>query len=449
MAIGISFEYWYLAHKREMLSAKDAFHTAAVQAALSVKLAWRVTSIQPQFVASNLFSSRNSGDPTCKNASQYTSSLPVTADEFENFAASNLYWNIDKTITEVQWAPYVHPSNRDQVQTMLRTDNPEFEIFQFGADGKDITQASDPGPFAPIAYCSPKNTYIEGLDLYNDLFEGPVVRNTERTGDTLSTTPFQLRGLDAKRWDGFQMGFTVYIPLFATDTGEVTPKKTGKFLGVVINVVAFHPLLNNVLEDVKLDEMDVYLFTVPDPVVGETERFLAQFQSMPYEGMSNTTVEELGKMKSVDIKGDHVTKIDDPVFLIDLGDRSLRLVVRSRSGRYTSKFQTAFPFILITIAILVKMVDKTFALVNHWLYKATDERRVLKEYHTEQELASINIDERRMEMESKYSAHRIFRWNPTSVHSDTTWGVTIVKQSIHAPDISHHGLPVNISPSVP
>ena len=430
IAIGISFEYWYLAHKRETLSAKDAFHTSAVQTALSVKLAWRVTSIQPQFVASNLFSSIHEPPISCDNTTEYTSSLPVTAHEFEKFAASNSYWNIDKTITEVQWAPYVHASNREIVQTMLRTNNPGFDIFEFGPGGsKQTIQMSDPGPFAPIAYCSPQNTFIEGLDLYNDLFEGPVVRNTERTGNTLSTAPFELRGQPVDRWNGFHMGFTVYIPLFGS-AGGVTPQKTANFLGVVANVVAFYPLLNNALKDVTLDEIDVFLFTVPDAISGETERFLAQFQSMPYDGMDNITVEELSKMKTGDITGDIVSDIDDPLFLIDLGDRTLRLVVRARSGRYTSKFQTAFPFILITIAIMVKLADKTFALVDHWLYKATDERRVLTEYHTHEELQLIDIDKRRMEMEGKYSAHNIFNWNPSAPSQPDTSNITVVTTSL-------------------
>jgi hypothetical protein len=414
IALGVSIEYFVLAQKRESLSATDAFRMHALEVAMSVKLAWRITAMHPQFAASNLFSSK--WDTTGSTTS--TASLPVTAAEFEKFAASNIYWNKQGTMVETQWAPYIESNNRNTVEKKIDEEGSiAFQIFKFGANGKDNIPEKDPGPFAPIAYCSPPNPFIVGLDLYNDLVEGPVTRNTQRTGQTLSTAPFQLRGLPSNAYGGFQMGFTIYIPLFRDSSGNVTPMKTDDFLGVVVNVVAFQPLLEGILSDVQLNEIDVFLFTNADPVSGETERFLAMYQSRPYEGMTNFTVDEASRLLVKDITGDIVTSPDDPNFMVDMGDRTLRLVIRARTDRFEKKYVTFLPIVLMIVAILVKLVDKIFHFVDHWIYEASDEKATISKYLDDHELGTIDIDERRQSMEGAYSVKNLFcGWRSMKKH---------------------------------
>jgi CHASE1-domain containing sensor protein len=302
--------------------AELEFERIAQAITQTIQLSWRLTLTFPEFVVANLIASP---------------SFPRRG-EFEAFAAGNPYWNPLKTILEVQWVPFV--SDRSSFEFSVREQIPEFMIFTFSSSGK--VPALNHSQYGPITYCSPMNNFILGLDLYNDPIEGPLIREAEATGRILSAPPFPLRGLP----DGtdFKQGTTVYMPLFILNASSPSPAISiqrapgASFLGCVVTVIHFHPLVARVLAPLGLRGIDVFLFDPPpnasSPSPPSAAAYVAHYESPPADSRPALSPAAAAALRPEDIAGDLVTAFAPAWDVPTAGGRALRVLVRARAGSY-------------------------------------------------------------------------------------------------------------------
>ena len=78
IALGVSVEYFFLAQKRETLSAKDAFSSSSLEVAMSVKLAWRITVSVPYILPHYLHALASGQEQGHPSLSQVTQGTPPT-----------------------------------------------------------------------------------------------------------------------------------------------------------------------------------------------------------------------------------------------------------------------------------------------------------------------------------------------------------------------------------
>ena len=259
----------------------------------------------------------------------FSSPSILSRQEFDQFTSGNVYWNTLKTIFQTQWVPYIRNANRSAFEAAVRKELEWFKIFRFNSSGIAVEEPQNSfSVYGPITYCAPPADYIVGLDLYNDPIEGPILQRAQATGSVLSAKPFELRGLAIP----FRLGMTIYMPLYQTN-GTFTVSKTDDYLGSIVSVFLFHPLLSNVLSDLTLRNTDVFLFEVDSGDALNASTYLAHFESEPESTMPNLLPPAVYALRPSDIAGDFVTAFTAD-YDVTVVDRTFRVLVRAREGSF-------------------------------------------------------------------------------------------------------------------
>ena len=258
--------------------------------------------------------------------------------EFNAFASSK-YWDPDKTINGLQWAPLVLNSQRDHFETLVRREIPRFTIFNFTILGNTSIPVPKPSNsssyYYPILYCYPLADSILGLDL-NDDVEGPWIDRARASGEPASAVPFLLRGLGPST--PFHMGMTVYLPAYFNGNGsaityDLIPES---YAGCVVAVFLFRSMIASILDSLQLVNYDVFLFYV-DPTdvnatnAAATATYVAHYESPPADDAPGLSPAEALRIRPENVTGDIVTAFDSALDVLMAG-RIFRVQVRARAG---------------------------------------------------------------------------------------------------------------------
>ena len=297
-------------------TSQDQFLSAIANILRSISLGWEETVAYPQMVQSFLISSPM---------------FPSSSD-FEKFIGSNMDYDPRGVIKFTEWVPRVPKSERSQFEQKMRMVDPGFEIFLFASDG--ITDIVEPqnssSEYHPISYCSPRYDPLVGFDLYNDKVEGPFLREARDSGAPTSPPPFLLRGIVER----FKMGTTVYLPLYAINSShfnstspvvDLSLKRSSIYWGCVVAVINFSSFMNSILQDLDLQNLDVFLFNAAD------SSYVAHYESDPAQTKPNYSPENASSLVPANISGDLVTAYSSEYDVVIAG-RTYRLLIRSRAG---------------------------------------------------------------------------------------------------------------------
>eukprot|EP00290_Baffinella_frigidus_P041442 CAMPEP_0180278274 /NCGR_PEP_ID=MMETSP0988-20121125/7392_1 /TAXON_ID=697907 /ORGANISM="non described non described, Strain CCMP2293" /LENGTH=514 /DNA_ID=CAMNT_0022249803 /DNA_START=37 /DNA_END=1578 /DNA_ORIENTATION=+ len=413
LAVAISIEYYILAEKREVLSAKETFAQTVDEIRLELQEGWQITQMHPEMIASAIVA-YGADDGLSR----------VDAGSFEKMASSNPYWDPRKTVLEVWWVPHVAAGKRASYEET-------FEVVFSRVTGSAVTPLEDSavGPFAPVMLISPPDSSRRGHDLYSDSFEGPLLRKALETGETLVSLPFKMKNAkghfritDASPDMDYVMASTIYKPLYLDSQGEIShaPSSGSEPLGAVVTQVQMQPLLT-VLDLIRvevdgksagLEEMDVFLFQEP-PLSSDGKRrvsltnshILGVYEGGPDETRKGLSIYNTAEMTPGGVDGDFVTKLDDEEFMIKAGDRNFLIVVRGREGRYVARFLTFLPATFMMIGLIVKFIDKSFAIWEEKYYRESDKAAAVEEYLLHEEQAANRLEEAIIEEEEEELEH--------------------------------------------
>lgn len=340
LGVYLAIEGWVLANDREAEEARAYFTKLSEQIALSVQLASTITQMQPEALVALYFSA----------------DVPPKA-QFQKFTTGNPFWDTAGTINGIQWAPYVLDRDRARFEADARGSYPDFFIWRFGPASSKIEQRNNSFNFyCPILH-NPQGEFIVGLDLCNDLIEGPIIRRVASTGTIESAEPFELR----MEGSGYPMGTVVYMPLFRNSQGEIQIKYTDDYIGSVISVIHFRSMLRSILQQMQLDDIDVFMFTS-----GAEPRYLAHFEgSLPD---TNITYESVKDIRVSEILGDMVTPAED-AHLVDFADTDYMIIVRARKGKFMHRYRTNLPVVFLLTSLFVLFLDKIMMLGEKLVYR--------------------------------------------------------------------------------
>jgi hypothetical protein len=275
--------------------------------------AWEDTLVYPQLTISFLTISRT---------------FP-SKDEFELFCASNKFWNPRGTIWQMQWVPSVDNSRRAAFEANAQLQIPGFHMFSFKPAGQTDRPHNSSSYYLPVFYCSPPAAII-GLDL-NDDEEGVAVRSAMATGNTATSDPFDARVDLPRALGGFKKLMGLFTPIYSLNA-SLTISRNDNFAGCLISMIAFHPMVNNILSNLDILNTDVFLFWIkPESNGSHSATYVAHFESKPENSKPRINATGGAALKPEDITGDIVSEFVSR-FDVNISDKTFRLVVRARSG---------------------------------------------------------------------------------------------------------------------
>ena len=274
---------------------------------------WEDTLVYPQLTISFLTISK---------------SFP-TQHEFELFCASNRFWNPRGTIWQMQWVPSVDNSDRTLFEANARFQNPGFRMFSFRPAGPVERPQNSSAYYLPVFYCSPPAAII-GLDL-NDDEEGIAVRSAMATGNTVTSDPFDARVDLPPALGGFKKLMGLFTPIYSLNS-SLTIYRNDKFAGCLVSMIAFHPMVNNILANLDILNTDIFLFWIKPLSIGSfSATYVAHFESKPENSRPRINATGGGLLNPEDITGDIMSRFV-PRFDLTISDKTFRLVVRARRG---------------------------------------------------------------------------------------------------------------------
>ena len=344
LALGISIEVFFLAQKREKAEAADDFRFRSVDAFTSLNLALELTLKNAQFLLSDIVAN---GMPT--------------AHEFERFAFSNSYFNMEKTITRVMLISVVYNASRGAYPDPIIT-VPDFTKPWAG-------QPTHPSHvdfvYFPIRYVSPPQPSIIGMDMDDDPILDSFVHLVSGTGQAAVTPTYTLRtGIAAANaTEAFMSGFSYLLPFFQSVDGGLTTQQTANMGGVVCTVIWITGVLRQIMQQLSLAQMDVFLFDVTDP---DAPTYVAHYET-PEANRPYYTPENVSDVTPFNLEGDFVSEWSKQ-FDLSIAQRRYRLRTRARTDMYVPRFSTELPYILLGLSLAAKALDKFMHAIHMWKF---------------------------------------------------------------------------------
>ncbi len=249
--------------------------------------------------------------------------------EFERFCASNKFWNPRGTIWQMQWVPFVENNGRASFEANAQLQIPGFHMYSFTQVGPSVRPPNSSTYYLPVFYCSPPAAII-GLDL-NDDVEGTAIWSAMATGDTTTSDPFDARIDLPPALGGFKKLMGLFSPIYSFNS-TLTISRNDNFAGCLVSMIAFHPMVNNILSNLDILNIDVFLFWIKPGSNGSlSATYVAHFESKPENSRPRINATGGGALKPEDVDGDIVSKFV-PRFDLTISDKTFRLMVRARRG---------------------------------------------------------------------------------------------------------------------
>jgi hypothetical protein len=188
-----------------------------------------------------------------------------------------------------------------------------------------------PSNILQLAYCRVSADPYVGLDLIDDV-SGPAIWSVMSKGMPATAEPFDAReeGLP-HALQGFQKSMGLYIPLYHLNS-SLTEVRNPNFAGCLVTTISFHPMIGNLLAELNLQDIDVFLFWIKYGANGSSNTtYVGHFESGPEISKPNIKPVNARLLQPADIDGDIVTSFV-PAFDLKLFDNTFRYVVRARKG---------------------------------------------------------------------------------------------------------------------
>ena len=229
----------------------------------------------------------------------------------------------------MQWVPKVDNIGRSSFEAQAQLQDPEFHIYSFTQAGPTDKPKNSSNYYLPVLYCSPPAAII-GLDL-NDDVEGTAIRTAMTTGDTTTSDPFDARVDLPSALGGFKKLMGLFSPIYSVNS-TLSISRSNNFAGCLVSMIAFNPMVNNILANLDIRNIDVFLFWIKPGSNGSlSATYVAHFESKPENSRPRINATSAGTLKPEDIDGDIVSRFL-PRFDLTISDKTFRLMVRARSG---------------------------------------------------------------------------------------------------------------------
>ena len=343
LAVGVSIEVFFLARNRETAQAADDFRFRSTNAHTSLELAVRLTLENAQFLLSDIVAN---GMPTAR--------------EFERFAFSNLYFNLEKTITKVIMVNAVYNSSRASYPDPI-TVVPD---FMKSWAGQPVLPSPDDFVYYPIRYVSPPQPSLVGMDENHDPMYGPLLRLVSGTGVPAVSTMYTLRtGLTTNYTGNFLNGIGYILPFFTSVNNGLTTDHTPLMAGSVFTVIWITGVMERIMSDMELSQMDVFLFDITDP---DTPTYVAHYET-PETTRPYYTPANVSGVTPYNLDGDFFSDWSKD-FDISIAQRRYRMLARARTSMYVARFSTNLPYVLLALSLGVKALDKLMHAIHVWKF---------------------------------------------------------------------------------
>uniref|UniRef100_A0A7S0M516 Uncharacterized protein n=1 Tax=Cryptomonas curvata TaxID=233186 RepID=A0A7S0M516_9CRYP len=167
-----------------------------------------------------------------------------------------------------------------------------------------------------------------GLDL-NDDVEGTAIRSAMATGDTTTSDPFDARVDLPPSLGGFKKLMGLFSPIYSLNS-SLTISRNDNFAGCLVSMIAFHPMVNNILANLDILNIDVFLFWLkPDRNGSLSATYVAHFESKPENSRPRINATGGGALKPEDVDGDIVSGFVSR-FDLTISDKTFRLISSNR-----------------------------------------------------------------------------------------------------------------------
>jgi len=355
-AVGISIEVFFLAQHREADQAADDFRFRSTNAHTSLQLALELTLKNAKFLLSDIVAN---GIPS--------------EHEFERFAFSNPYFNLEKTITKVILVRTVYNASRATYQ------DPIIVVPEFMKPwaGQPVLPSPQNFIYYPIGYVSPPQPSLKGMDENHDTMIGPLLRLVSGTGAPAVSPMYTLRtGLTTNYTGNFLNGMVYILPFFTSTNNALTTDQTPMMTGAVFTVIWITGVMETIMQDMRLSQMDVFLFEITDP---DTPTYVAHYETpettRPYYTPANIT-----DVTPFNLDGDFLSDWSKD-FDISIAQRRYRMRARARTSMYVARFSTDLPYILLGLSLGAKALDKFMHGIHIWKFNEHESANPHVQFH--------------------------------------------------------------------
>jgi hypothetical protein len=346
-ALGISIEVFFLARDRETAQAADDFRFHSHDAHASLKLAVDMTLKNAQFLLSDMVA--NTPAPGAK--------------EFERFAFSNPFFNMESTIAKVILVRAVPNASRAAYADPIVI-VPDF-MKPWGPQPR--LPSPDSYFYYPIAYVSPPQPSLIGMDENHDPQLAPLLRLASGTGNAAVSSMYTLRtGLPTTNYSGsFLNGIVYVLPYFHEGSnGGLTTQPTGAMAGAIFTVIWITGVVERILSSLELAQMDVFLFDITDI---DTPTYVAHYETPEADTRPYYVFANVSSLTPSDLRGDFVSDWTKH-FDIFIAQRRFRMRAVARTRVYTASFSTGLPYILLGLSLGAKALDKFMHAIHIWKF---------------------------------------------------------------------------------
>jgi hypothetical protein len=283
--------------------------------------------------------------------------------DINTYHITHRFWT-EKSIVATAFVPKVtNNETRAYWEAEGKTFIPTYTYTKRNASNALIPETYQPFYWV-VQYIEPysENKAALGYNLYSNTARASTINLMERIGITTVTPRLTLVQ------DSTQYGVIIFEPWFILPNGDCTNEITSQTGGAFDIVFKLNTFLETSLSELKLQDMDIYLFDKTGSGGSDTNQFLARYSGAelycPIPPKLTMAEAAAITLPSVMNQFSDVTVTYD----IELKSRVWLLVVKSRDGYITKRTSNA-PLIIFVLSLIASSVGVVFYFLVRALKK--------------------------------------------------------------------------------